>query len=744
MPVALRSLDYKPDVRPTKTAGSSAGLVTGGALRADDFATVEEFLNLLARAVRQFHTYPSTSPLCSDAIAACHKVYASLERRDRLVLRVTPTELIVDEVGVGAGTVVEQELVRRLHRAHIAAIDFDRMATARDFSRFCADIVSSEGLAKTKTSFAEQLTEHGVETIVPHMAHRPEVLDVGSPSQSLCTLVEHERRRRESALEGNAPVNHLYPPDKGWVRLDPAAQFDVVSLVDLAVLVDDPAEVATILLRLTDDDPVGAEARGTALEQKFTDVTTLFASLDPRLARVMFGRLARAVLELDPDRRTALLRRTILPGLLDGRADGNVLRDFPDVDLAESLCLLLELETAAPEVLTAALNRLDLPAERRETVVPLIDARLRAGHAGDSPLNGRGKDAGLDRLARRLIQIEAAPGKNFTEFAAFDLSIDDHVASALAGVRDSIGATDLPISELQCLRSLVRLEPNVSVVNAFLQKTLARFGDLEGGARWHDLAAQASGYRQLADELRERRPDVADAIVSALAAFCTADRALALATLHDRDALGRESVGALIAAFGAAVVPAFVALLDDSARQPKGRSLAGLMCAHAGLLAPALVLELGHCGVAATRAGVRVLGFAGAGYEVAVAEQVGHGDEPIVREALRALARMGTAQAAAMVARQLQDGSVRSRAAAEEALWHFPPARAAALVRELLGSHEFVLQNPAMVGRLLERAASAGIDGLDRVLADLEPLRFRFWNPGLVRIALRARELRAR
>ena len=303
------------------------------------------------------------------------------------MLRVTPTELIVDEIGVGAGTIIEQELVRRLHRAHIAAIDFDRIASARDFSRFCADIVSSEGLVKTKTSFAEQLTEHGVETIVPHMAHRPEVLDVGAPAPSLCTLVDHERRRRESLFEGGAPVNHLYPPDKGWVRLDPAAQFDTVSLVDLAVLVDDPAEVATILLRLTDDDPadpLGAAARGTALEQKFSDVTTLFASLDPRLARVMFGRLARAVLELEPARRTALLQRTILPGLLDGRADGNVLRDFPDVDLAESLCLLLELETAAPEVLTAALNRLDLPAERRETVVPLIDAKLRAGRDGDN------------------------------------------------------------------------------------------------------------------------------------------------------------------------------------------------------------------------------------------------------------------------------------------------------------------------------------------------------------------------
>ena len=123
-----------------------------------------------------------------------------------------------------------------------------------DFSRFCADIVFSEGLAKTKTSFAEQLTEHGVETIVPHMAHRPEVLDVGATAPSVCTLVEHERRRRESLFEADAPINHLYPPDKGWVRLDPASQFDTVSLIDLAVLVNDPGEVATILLRLTDDD----------------------------------------------------------------------------------------------------------------------------------------------------------------------------------------------------------------------------------------------------------------------------------------------------------------------------------------------------------------------------------------------------------------------------------------------------------------------------------------------------------
>jgi hypothetical protein len=115
-----------------------------------------------------------------------------------------------------------------------------------------------------------------------------------------------------------------------------------------------------------------------------------------------------------------------------------------------------------------------------------------------------------------------APGKDFTEFAAFDLSMDEQVASALGGVRDGIRATDLPVTELQCLRSLVRLEPNVTEVAAFLQKSLTILGELEDAARWRDLAAQAASYRQLAGELRERRPDVADAIDHAMAAFFTA------------------------------------------------------------------------------------------------------------------------------------------------------------------------------------------------------------------------------
>jgi hypothetical protein len=714
--------------------------VTQTATRPDDFTAVEDFLQLLARAVRQFHTYPATSPLCTEAIAACHKALTSLERRDRLVCRVTPTEIIVDEAPV-TGAVLVHELVRRLHGARVVGLDIDRGATPRHLTRLCSNVLRGAALAATKTTFADLLAEDGVDTIVAVMAHVPEILDIGAPPSPICDLVGHEQQRRQTLLAAGGPVDYLYPPDKGWVRLDPNTRLNQVSLVDLAVLVNDPVEIATMLLRLTDDDPVGPDDRKAALERKFSDVATLFTSLDPRLARVMFTKLARAVLELEPERRKNLLRRTILPGLLDGRADGSVLADFPDVDLVDSLCLLLELETAAPEVLGAALHRLDLPAARRDTVLPLLDARLK-GVA--DPSAEPSKEHEIDRLARRLIQVDAAPGKDFSEFASFDLSIDDQASAALSAARDSVSATGPAGTRLAFLSSLVRLEPNSGLVGEFLRKAPPLFAELERGRQWQELATWASMFRQLADGLRELRPDSAAAIEHTLTEFCVPGRVAVLVDLYGRGPETRQIANALVQAFGGALVSGIVALLDDPAQQSTTPTVVAMMCEHACLLAPALALHLGRGSTSATRSIVKALGFAGTGSEAAIVEQLGRADEQTFREALKALARIGTTEAAVLVAHELQTGSDSRRAAAEEALWHFPAARSSVQVRQLLGRRDFVVQHPDIAARLLTRAAQSGTAGLEDVLIRLEHFRYRFWNPGLMRVALKARELRVR
>jgi HEAT repeat protein len=281
-------------------------------------------------------------------------------------------------------------------------------------------------------------------------------------------------------------------------------------------------------------------------------------------------------------------------------------------------------------------------------------------------------------------------------------------------------------------------------VESFFRQVCELLVALERAGRWQEFATSIASFGQLAVELQERRPDVAETIVRAVTGFCSPARVLALIQLYERDSAGRGIATDVMKALGGALVPGFVVLLDDAAHEQRARALTPIFCEHAVKFAPAFEAALPSCGLAATRVAVRVMGHGGVGHEAAVANLVAHEDDQVAREALRALARIGTTAAAALVSRQIREGSIGRRAAAEEALWHFPPGQTAAQVRQFLGSRDFVVQHPQMASRLLDRAAQARTEGLEDVLARLEQLRFRFWKPHVVRVARKARELRVR
>ncbi len=698
-----------------------------------DAAGVEDFLQRLARAVQQFHTYPASSPLCQNAVDAAERALALLEQREQVAFRVTPCELIVDESPVGRGGLVGHELARRLHAASVAEVTIDRGATPRELARFCVDLVSRDDRARTQPPLAETLAEHGVDRIVPRTAYRPEVLDVNGAGAPLAQLVAAQQQRREALFAPGGAVNHLYPPDKGWVRLDPASPLATVSLVDLALLAEDPAALATMLLRLTDGESPEGVTGDDALAQKFGDVTTLFSALEPRVARVMFSKLSRAVLDLPPDRRQALLRRTILPGLLDGRTEGDVLRDFPDVDLAESLCLLLDLETAAPEVVTTAFARLDLPAERQAALMPLVEGRLReraGGPAGSS----------VDAHARKLLRVDGSRPRSFAEFAAFDLAIDADTLDRLRQVRDAVAASDGIAEQIDCVFKLIRLEPNPDVVQRFFDRAVRLVAILRSGDRWEPIAAWFAGCRELCSTIAAARPDVAQALSSRLSALCTPDFAASLGALAARGGNERRWSGEIVEALGGQIAPALLAMVPAGARTSDAvrKAAVTLLCDHAALMAPAIAGAAGRTDSDTNRVVVRVLGLAGAGYETILGGQLGSPDEQTVREALRSLARIGTPQAAAIVRAEVEKNQGWLGAAAEETLWRFPLPEAHREVRGLLARREFVVRQPQLAGRLLERAAQAGAAGLAPIAAALLPLRYRIWNPALVRLARKA------
>jgi hypothetical protein len=699
----------------------------------DDLPRLEDFLQSLARAVRQFHTYPATSPRCVEALDASHRALPAVEL-ERIVCVVSPHALLIEGTMRGTGTLVEHELARRLYDARILTIDLDRTASRRDLEIFCTHLVAVDAAG----SLADRLREHGVDRIAVGVSYRPEVMPLEA-SPAACLAIEQERRRRD-AQPAPGRATHLFPPDKGWLRVDPGIPVGPVSLHDLALLVEDPLTLASMLSRVAGDASEAALAPGDALEQRFGDVTTLLTSLDPHIARARFARLASTVLALHPPQRRRLLSSTVLPGLVDGRPEGNVMNAFPDVDLADALSLLLDVETAAPELLTSALDRLHLSEERRRSLAPLLEDRIKLD-ATSRAGKDRAYDAALAERTHQLIRVAAGDARTFEGFAAFDLSVDDETAVTLAHEAKAIAESDVPAAQLLCLSQLLAANPNPEMAERFLGHVTRLLGELEAANRLDDLATWLHVLRDQIEALRRPRPDVAAAITSAMERFFVPARVHRLIAMHEAGGEQRSTANELVAAAGASLTTPLLAALQVSGNAGAGRAILEFMRAHAASFAPAIVAALPDLPTSGRIMALRALGAAGRGLEPQIARELTHAHDAVVSEALRALARIGSRDAANLVAGHVHNGATSTSAIAEEALWQFSPEIIRSCLRTLLGTRQLARTRPDRALRLLDRAASSQTAGLDDVFAPLTSLRFRLWNPQLARIGWKARAL---
>ena len=250
-------------------------------------------------------------------------------------------------------------------------------------------------------------------------------------------------------------------------------------------------------------------------------------------------------------------------------------------------------------MLGSALNHLNLSMERRDTVVPLVHDRIRARQAQDD-LDKR--DAILDKHTRSLVDLKGDVARDFSDFAAFDLSFDDDAAATIAAVRERIGATDIVLTRLQCVRHLVALEPSPDAVDNLFAQTRLLWTALERVGRWDELAESARDWRQLSESLRDRRPDVADALARGMSQHCDGDRATVFAELIGSGASNPSIAETVLDAFGDALVPAIVRILDDPRQAARGRVLTNVLCDHATRFAPALEATLPTAGTVAARA----------------------------------------------------------------------------------------------------------------------------------------------
>ena len=711
------------------TAERESHTVWSGRLEA-----IDVFLTLLAKAIRQVHAYPVTSQVCVDAINSCRVHLAAIDGADEIRFTVTPDALLVHEKPVGDNQFVRHELVRRLRRARVATLTVQRDCTARDLTRGCINILRCSETADRTLSVAELLAEDGVEAVSVEVTSRREVLQVAPSAPAQRDLVAHERRRREETHHDTRTVN-LFPPHRGWIRLDPAESYDWVSLADLAILVDDPNDLAGMLDRLAENSQATGPVDPLALERRFSNVSALFAGLEPRLSRVMFAKLGRVIVEMDPERKQHLLKSTVLPAVFDGRPEAQVLHTLSDSDLADALCLLFDPENGGSALAISALDQLKPGPERRATLLPLMEELMRARIDPALGLDAATAIA-LDQQARRLTRISGAERRSFVELAGFDLRVDDQARTTIDSVCAGIRDTDGTMAELFCLINLIGLQPNPEVAATFVHGAVERANQLVAANRWSDLASALERLAGIVASLRERRPEITALVDSELSAFATPEFAGALLAQHSQGDASQATSLRLIDALGPAIAPALLTLLGTDARAAS--AAVALMCERATLFAQPIADGIPAYSSQVRGHVARVLGFAGPGFENALGSLCGAKDEKATREALRGLSRIGTARAAALVGVLARGARDWMSTATVETLLRFPPAVGAPAIRDLLAERSFVLAQPAAASRLIARVAQEKVQNLEPVLREIWSLRYRFWNRALVRAAREA------
>jgi hypothetical protein len=285
---------------------------------------------------------------------------------------------------------------------------------------------------------------------------------------------------------------------------------------------------------------------------------------------------------------------------------------------------------------------------------------------------------------------------------------------------------------------LIALNPNPEAAERLLCRGSRLLGELERTDSWPALAQRLAALHQTADALRDSRPDVAALITASIQTFYTPGRFARLLKMYAAEGDERESANQLIAAAGANLTGAVIKGLQDGFTS---RLVLELVCGHAVTFAPILAASLDDLPPTQRIPAIRALGATGPGCEQPLSRQLSHESETVVREALDALAAVGSREAAEHVTRYLlRIGSGAARAA-EEALWQFSPSATRQCLRSLIGNRVFVLANPELTLRLLQRTDRFEPARFADLLGALTSLRFRFWNPRLARVGRRATAL---
>jgi hypothetical protein len=681
--------------------------------RDPEIGGIAEAIGSLARAVQRLRIYPPSSPICADAVDSCLAALAALPV-ETVEIRVAPSQLFVGPDLI-PGPVAITELAERLFRADVEELSLGPGADPKEVMRFCRQLATWDRRSDHHASFAEMLSELGVDSITARSANKLEVLEIEVISSERLAQLAEERARRapEDQLEGE--TRH-----QAWVQVDTDCDLDSIDLVDLAFLVENQGDLARVLHDIAEG---GAESvtGAAALGEGVAELVDLYSSLSPRVSDQRFEDLAKTLMTLDEDTRRRLTQDVLLPDLLETGRAARLLRLLPDEEILEGVRTLGTLEVGAPGLVNLAFGRLALSEERNERLTDALLGSLASG------------DVGFDEepAPSPLLSVDGSEHRDLREYTAFELAVDAEAAARLTEVKAGVDATDEAAETLRCCANLVRHVRNPDHVAEIMERVQEMLSPLIS-TDTSTAAAAIEELRAAADSVREYSPEVAESVDGLLLALCSPEFLQTQARGWIDQSLSESESRELLLALGPAAVGGVLSFLEDEPVRAIRRRMVDFMCDNAAALSPGLVPHLGDERWTVVRNVLRILGFAGPGHEEEIAPLVGHPEERVVREALLALARIGSPKAAELVVVRLEDRSPERRAMAEESIRAFPVEIGLVHARRLLADRGFVSRYPLVARSLVSRFVSGGTPECEDILRPLLSLRFRLWSPQLM------------
>lgn len=663
---------------------------------------------LLATAVQRHRLYPAASPLCAEAVAGVISHLARLQG-EAVEIRVEPEGIVCDGERPSGGALV-RELGERLFRADIALLSLRSDVTPAELGRFCRIVGHWDRRGDRAGSIADRVIDEGAVGVQVKMVERIAVIGTE-------TLTSHDLRALEHDRSARAPEEGTASESLGFVRVDTEFPDAPLDLVDLACLHEDPGDLAVALEHVLEGHLESVD-RDRALAERMGDLIGLYGRLGPDTGAARMDALARAVLALPEETRARLLGEKLLPELLETGRSAPLFRSLPTEILKAVLTDGASRGFGVRGIVELVLARLDLPESRRDAL------RRELGVSPSTPSSDEGAGPPTSRIA---VGTGGPAEESLARYAALDLALDEEANTELERIRDAASREEGEL-RLRLLVDLVPLVRNADVLAEVVESAGSLLGDLVR-ARPRAATPWIREWVVRADSLREAFPEAAAVMDRTLCPLLAPDELRARAADLGEDA----ELSELVLSFGPHAAGAFVEALEAEDVRATRRMLSDFMCAHADRLADGLVAYVGDPRWMVRRNVARTLGFAGPSYTPFLRTMLETDEDRVAREVLLALARIGTDEAAEVVAEIMRGTDAALAAMAADSLKRFPRGLARARARQLLSDPGVCARHPGPAAELMRRLLRRDAGSVE-LLTRLAGLRFRLWRPGSARL----------